>query len=1264
MLVPSSIVEGVRVMWIWIRLKQSFARPVSRRRDLSRTVIGQIQLLEQRIVPTNVTAYEQYFLELMNRARQDPVAESSRLGIDLNEGLSAGTLPAGARQPLALNDALQTAIEGHLSDELAHNYFGHDNFDGTTFDARINAAGYAGWTTIGENLAIQYSPGSINTEQSVTDQYVGLFKDLTVAGRGHRINIVNGSFKEAGSGVQTGTYQGQNAVVTGNDFGARTGNSFLTGVIYTDTVSQNNFYNVGEGLGNISVDVTANGGTTFHTTANNVGGYQIALPAGTYSVRFFGAGMTLPIVKQFTIGSQNVKVDANTRLDAGTAGPPVLAGTNPATFTENGSAVLIDSVITSTDIGRTTLASATVTISNFVAGQDVLSFLPNAASMGNIGISSNSNGVLTLTSSSATATLAQWQTALRAVTYVNTSDNPTTTTRNVTFVVDDGQASNHLSNVLSTTIGVTAINDPPALANPGFTFNYLVGDPGTLIFPTLTAFDVDTTNLTSATVQVTGNYVNGQDQLLFTNTPAITGTFDSSTGKLTLTGTDTVAHYQTALRTVRYLNSQASPSLAMRTFSVQADDGSAANDLSNVAIRSMTISVSNPTPILRDIEATVLPYKAGDPAVALSGTIAVTDPDSYYLVSATVQITAGYQNGGDVLTFTNTPNITGSFDAATGKLTLTGNDTLSSYRSAFRSVRFQNNHVSPTVGARTITFQANDGASSHELSNTVTRTVMVTRGATPVLANIPLTNLAFTEKDPPTAIAPAITITDSDSANLTGATIQIVGNYARGQDQLSFVNSAGVTAAFDANTGILTLTGTKSIAAYQTMLRTVTYGNSHNYPSTLTRTIQITVLDDFSNPSNAATRGITVTPVNDPPVIYSVEATPLTYVSNSPATPISPGLLITDPDSENLAGAVVQVTSGYQNGADVLTFTNTPRITATFDAATGSLTLTGIDTVSNYRTALRSVGFSNISGTPVLGMRTITFQANDGGPANNLSNLASRSVNVVQGAPPVLSGMPATALAFTEKDPATLIAPAITITDSDSGNIGGAVIQIIGNYKTFQDRLSFNNSAGVTATFDSVTGTLSLTGSRSLAAYQTMLQSVAYQNIHNNPNTAKRTVQITVFDDSSNSSTPVSRDINITPVNDPSVLFGIESSALTYQTNAAPSPVTSGIQVTDPDSNFLTGASIRISSNYQNGQDVLSFVNTATLTATWDASTGTLSITGIDSVSNYRTALRNVLYRNTSATPSLLTRTVSFQVSDVPGGALNSNLVTRNITIS
>lgn len=59
--------------------------------------------------------------------------------------------------------------------------------------------------------------------------------------------------------------------------------------------------------------------------------------------------------------------------------------------------------------------------------------------MGNVAASYDaSTGVLALTSSGATATVAQWQAALRAITYTNTASAPNLSNRTVGFVVNDG----------------------------------------------------------------------------------------------------------------------------------------------------------------------------------------------------------------------------------------------------------------------------------------------------------------------------------------------------------------------------------------------------------------------------------------------------------------------------------------------------------------------------------------------------------------------------------------------------------------------------------------------------------------------------------------------------------------------------------------------------------------------------------------------------------------------------------------------------------
>src|SRR5207342_3295242 len=142
---------------------------------------------------------------------------------------------------------------------------------------------------------------------------------------------------------------------------------------------------------------------------------------------------------------------------------PVLATGGVLNYTENDPATAIDTLITVSDVDNATLASATVAITgNFASGEDVLGFV-NGAGMGNIaGVYNAGTGVLTLSSAGATATTAQWQTALQAVSYSNTSNNPSALVRTVSYTVNDGTAN---SNSVASTIIVTPVNDAPVLAN-------------------------------------------------------------------------------------------------------------------------------------------------------------------------------------------------------------------------------------------------------------------------------------------------------------------------------------------------------------------------------------------------------------------------------------------------------------------------------------------------------------------------------------------------------------------------------------------------------------------------------------------------------------------------------------------------------------------------------------------------------------------------------------------------------------------------------
>src|SRR5439155_512413 len=122
--------------------------------------------------------------------------------------------------------------------------------------------------------------------------------------------------------------------------------------------------------------------------------------------------------------------------------------------------------------------------------------------------------------------------------YFNSSDNPTTANRVVTFQVDDGQSANHASNTQARTISITAVNDAPVLAGiESATLAYTENDPATQVTATITVTDPDTANLSGATAAITGGFNAAQDTLSFSVAgTSITGSYDSSTGVVTFSG--------------------------------------------------------------------------------------------------------------------------------------------------------------------------------------------------------------------------------------------------------------------------------------------------------------------------------------------------------------------------------------------------------------------------------------------------------------------------------------------------------------------------------------------------------------------------------------------------------------------------------------------------------------------------------------------------------------------------------------------------------
>jgi hypothetical protein len=200
-----------------------------RRRPRYRCAPVEITSLESRrlLAADYPTANEQYLVEIINRARANPSYEAARYGINLNEGVpSDETITPDPKQPLAINPLLTNAARKHSQWMLDTDTFSHDEprAGGKTADpgARMTEAGYVFTTpwTWGENIAWNGTTGQLDPLAGTEQIHGDLFVDKNYPDRGHRVNLMNGAFREIGAAVVAGEYGGDNAVLRTHDVDA------------------------------------------------------------------------------------------------------------------------------------------------------------------------------------------------------------------------------------------------------------------------------------------------------------------------------------------------------------------------------------------------------------------------------------------------------------------------------------------------------------------------------------------------------------------------------------------------------------------------------------------------------------------------------------------------------------------------------------------------------------------------------------------------------------------------------------------------------------------------------------------------------------------------------------------------------------------------------------------------------------------------------------------------------------------------------------
>ncbi|MGN6315471.1 DUF4347 domain-containing protein, partial [Trinickia sp.] len=1035
-------------------------------------------------------------------------------------------------------------------------------------------------------------------------------------------------------------------------------------------------YNAGSGI----LTLTSSGGTA--TLAQ----WQAALRAVTYTdtavtPNSATRGITFEITSDgFTAGNTTTKAVSVTDTDQ----TPIVTSTGGTrNYAGGASAVTIDSGISVSDADNTTQSSGTVSISGGFHSGDTLNFTNDGSTMGNISGSYNAaTGVLTLTSAGATATDAQWASALKTVSF--SSSSTTYASRTISFATSDGTKT---SVAATDTVNMTA---PPVITTDSGSAAFVAGDNATstpvAIDSGLTVTDGSSTTLGSASVAITGNFHTGQDVLAFTNNGStmgnITASYNAATGVMTLTSagaTATLAQWQSALQSVTYTDTAVTPNNATRTISFAAVDG--AGNTSATATRTVTVTDTDQTPIVTTTGSTTN-YSEGAPAITIDSGISVTDLDNTTQSSGTVSISGGFHSG-DTLSFTNDGstmgNISGSYNAATGVLTLTSagaTATDAQWASALKTVTFASS--STTFGARTISFATSDGTKT---STAATDTVNVVN---PLQLTVDSGSAAFVAGDnapsTPVAVDPGLTVTDTAAGTLSSATVTISGNFTSGEDYLQFTNDGStmgnITAgSFDMITGTLTLTSagsTATVAQWRAALDSIKYTDVAVTPNAQTRTVSFTAVDSAGNTSSTVTRDVTVTITDQTPIVTTTGGT-TNYVGASSAVTIDGGVSVSDLDNTTQSSGTVSVSAGFHSG-DTLSFTNDGstmgNISGSYNAATGVLTLTSAGSTADttqWAAALKAVTFSSTSTT--YGNRTISFATSDG---TKTSTAATDTVNMT--APPVITTDSGSA-AFVAGDNATSTPVAIdsglTVTDGSATTLASTTVAITGNFHSGQDVLAFTNDGStmgnITASYNASTGVMTLTSSgatATLAQWQSALRSVTYTDSLVTPNNATRTISFSAVDGTGNTSATATRTVTVTDT-DQTPIVTTTGGTTSYVGASAGVTIDGHVTVNDLDNSTQTSATVAVGTGFHSG-DVLSFTNDGStmgnIQASYSAGTGVLLLTSIGGTATnaqWASALSSVTFSSTSTTYG--SRTILFQVND---GTKNSSQTTDSVNMT
>lgn len=635
--------------------------------------------------------------------------------------------------------------------------------------------------------------------------------------------------------------------------------------------------------------------------------------------------------------------------------------------------------------------SATIAIDGFKAGKDVLEL--NILDQRELGITASfdaAKGVLHL---SGFGRIDEYRRAIGLVSFCSNG----TGERTLQVKLGDRAA-----NIGATGVKVRIISQNQApVVTPGMGATYIAGSGSSVaLLPSISVVDSDSATLEGAVIEFdAASFNEGEDVLSYEAADGITGAYNAMTGRLELRGTASAADYSAALLRVKYRNTSTSATIGVRDVSITVSDGNAINAETTARQRLLVVDANT---TLQGTTLGGLPTKAatqanGEGNFVLAPNLTLTNVDAAVdsLMKVEVAITGNFMPGDDFLDVVGLPiGMDASFDVMTGILSITGEVPVDWYEYMLQQVTYSNRSMVRDGVARTISFTVHDG-----FTKGTPQTMTVQAEALPVVE----AGLGATQYETGGSLVlldDEFSVMYMGNGNLTGATIAFSWDYNADQDRLVFTDANGITGSFDETSGVLTLTGTATVAHYQAALRSVEYTNTRTNPIPGLRQVDVTIADG-TKLSDPASLLISVDTEYVAPTM-TIDVTEQAFTEGSAAIVVADTFTTAQQDAAAadgrgtvmLHGAAISI-EGYVAGEDVLAFEpfsftpdadpndpgdgpDTVTIDGEFDTELGQLLLTGRASLDQYQTVIRSITYENVSEAPTTSDRVIHIMMQSG----------------------------------------------------------------------------------------------------------------------------------------------------------------------------------------------------------------------------------------------------------------------------------------------